>query len=92
MLDELYAMANYINADKFWKSQIQQIYINDEKDMELVPLVGNHKIIFGDTANMDVKFKKLMTFYTQGLSYTGWWNKYSSINLKYKNQIVCTKK
>ena len=92
MLDELYAMATYINADEFWKSQIQQIYVNSDKDMELVPLVGNQKIIFGDTTAMDEKFKKLMIFYTQGLNTTGWWDKYSIINLKFKNQIVCTKK
>ncbi len=92
MLDELFAMASYINADEFWKAQVQQIYINDEKDMEIVPMAGNQKIIFGDTAAMDEKFKKLLTFYQQGLNTTGWWDKYSIINLKFKNQIVCTKK
>ena len=92
MLDEIYAMANYINADKFWRSQIQQIYINNDRDMEIVPIVGDQKIIFGDTTFMDEKFKKLLTFYRQGLNTTGWWDKYSIINLKFKNQIVCTKK
>ncbi len=92
MLDELFAMATYIEADPFWKAQVQQIFINEEKDMELIPMVGNQKIIFGDTIAMDEKFKKLMTFYAQGLNTTGWWNKYSTINLKFKNQIVCTKK
>jgi cell division protein FtsQ len=92
LLDELYAMSNYINADEFWKAQIKQIYINVDREMEIVPLVGNQKIIFGDTTAMDEKFKKLMTFYQQGLNITGWWDKYSSINLKFKNQIVCTKK
>lgn len=92
MLDELYAMATYIHADPFWKSQVQQIYVNSEKDMEIVPLAGDQKIIFGDTTAMDEKFKKLFTFYQQGLNTTGWWDKYSVINLKFKNQIVCTKK
>ncbi|MBA3972491.1 MAG: hypothetical protein H0X46_10205, partial [Bacteroidetes bacterium] len=92
LLDEIYAMANYINADKFWSAQIQQIYINKDRDMELVPLAGDHKIVFGDTTFMDTKFKKLLTFYQQGLNTTGWWDKYSIINLKFKNQIVCTKK
>ena len=92
MLDEVYAMAKYIDADAFWKAQIQQIFINGDNDMELVPMVGDQKIIFGDTTNMDQKFKKLQIFYSQGLNTTGWWNKYSTINLKFKNQIVCTKK
>jgi cell division protein FtsQ len=92
ILDEVFAMANYINADKFWSAQIQQIYINKDRDMELVPMAGDQKIIFGDTIAMDEKFKKLLTFYQQGLNTTGWWDKYSVINLKFKNQIVCTKK
>lgn len=92
MLDELYAMAVFIHADPFWKSQVQQIYVNSEKDMEIVPMVGNQKIIFGDTTAMEEKFKKLLTFYQEGLNTTGWWDKYSTINLKFKNQIVCTKK
>ncbi len=92
MIDELYAMAAYINENEFWKSQIHQIYVNENNDMELVPLVGNQKIIFGDTTNLETKFKKLMVFYQQGLNTTGWWDKYSTINLKFKNQIVCTKK
>ena len=92
VLDELYAMAVYIDTDEFWKSQVQQIYVNSDSDMEIVPMVGNQKIIFGDTSSMDEKFKKLLTFYQQGLNTTGWWDKYSTINLKFKNQIVCTKK
>ena len=92
MLDELYAMGVFIDANPFWKAQVKQIYINDDKEMELVPLAGNQKIIFGDTTAMEEKFNKLLTFYQQGLNTTGWWNKYSTINLKFKNQIVCTKK
>jgi cell division protein FtsQ len=91
-LDDLFAMAQYIHADDFWRSQIHQIYINDNDDMEIVPLAGDQKIIFGDTTAMDEKFKKLLTFYQQGLNTTGWWDKYSTINLKFRNQIVCTKK
>ena len=92
LLGQLFAMANYINGNEFWSSQIQQIYINKEKDMEIVPTVGNQRIVFGDTSAMEEKFDKLLTFYQQGLNTTGWWDKYSTINLKFKNQIVCTKK
>jgi cell division protein FtsQ len=91
-LDELFAMARFINADPFWKAQIHQIYYNQENDMEIVPMIGDQKIIFGDTTAMEEKFNKLLTFYQQGLSTTGWWYRYSTINLKFRNQIVCTKK
>lgn len=92
LLDDLFNLSQYINAEPFWKAQISQIYINNESEIELIPRVGDHKIILGDITDMDEKFKKLMTFYKEGLNTTGWWNNYSVINLKFKNQIVCTKK
>lgn len=92
LVDELFELAGYINADEFWKAQVEQIYVNDEGEFELVPRVGDHRIIFGNIADMDEKFSKLLIFYKQGLNPTGWWNNYSVINLKFKNQVVCTKK
>ena len=88
---ELYDLANYINTDKFWKAQIQQIYINEDGDFELIPLVGSHVIVFGHFNNPDAKFSKLMSFYRNGLNVKGW-NTYEVINLKYEGQIVGTRK
>lgn len=91
LLDDIYKIANYIDKSEFWKAQIEQIDVNKVCDFELVPKVGNHKIVFGGIDNLEGKFEKLMIFYEKGLSKTGW-NEYSVINLKYKNQIVCTKR
>jgi cell division protein FtsQ len=52
--------------------------------------VGNHKIILGDCSDLEQKFKKLFAFYKDGLNKIGW-NTYKTINLKYKNQVVCTR-
>jgi cell division protein FtsQ len=91
ILDDIFAVVNFIEKDEFWKAQIQQIYVNEKNDIELVPMVGNHKIILGDKKDLETKFKKLMILYQKGLSKTGW-NQYSVINLKFKNQVICTKK
>ena len=91
LLDDIYKIANYIDNSKFWKAQIEQIHVNKVYDFELVPKVGNHKIVLGGVDNLEGKFEKLMIFYKKGLSKTGW-NEYSEINLKYKNQVVCTKR
>jgi len=89
-LYKLYLLASYIDKSKFWNSQIAQIYVDENNDIELIPRIGQHIIIFGDIDDRDEKFKKLMLFYKKGLNYIGW-NQYKTINLKYKNQIVCTK-
>ena len=84
-------VAKYIYQNEFWKAQIIQLHINENKEIELIPRVGNHIILLGDQEEMEAKFEKLMLFYQKGVQQTGW-NKYSTINLKYKNQLVCVKR
>ena len=91
IMRELFDLANFINENKFWKAQIQQIYVNQDGDFELIPLVGAHVIVFGTFDNPDAKFSKLESFYRNGLNVKGW-NSYQVINLKYEGQIVATRK
>jgi cell division protein FtsQ len=90
-LKELYDLATFLDKNEFWSAQITQIYRKSNGDFVLIPLVGIHDILLGNTQFLNEKFNKLMTFYQKGLSLTGW-NEYSRINLKFNNQIICTKK
>ena len=92
MLDDIYEIANFINRDSVLTTLIHQIYVNEEKEIELFPAIGNQKIIFGSATDVAEKFNKLKLFYTEGLNKSDSWTKYSNINLKYKNLVVCTKK
>jgi len=83
-------LSKYIYNDRFLKSQIEQIYVN-KSNFELIPIVGTQIIEFGDIQNYKEKFNKLKALYKQGFSKMGW-NKYKIINLKYYNQVICTKK
>ena len=91
MVDDIFAYAEFIRKDPFWLAQIEQLYVNKEFDIELIPRVGNHRIVFGDARDIEKKFNKLKIFYTKGLNKTGW-NEYKVINLKYSDQVVCTKR
>lgn len=89
---KIYHLAKLIKANKFLNSQIQQIYVNPKSgDIELIPYVGKHTIVFGDIKNAEEKLKKLIIFYKKGLRNIDW-NKYKTLNLKYKHQVVCSKK
>jgi len=88
---ELYKFSLFLQGDKFWNDQIVQIFVRSEKDIELVPRVGNHRILLGSLDDYKTKLEHLRLFYEQAIPKTGW-EKYSVINLKYRNQIVCTKK
>jgi len=87
-LDDLFLIAKAIENDSLWQKQIQQIYV--DKEIELIPRVGQQQIILGDGSNLQEKLNKLKIFYTEATPKIGW-NKYSIINLKFKNQVVCTK-
>ena len=89
--EALFQIAQYIYKDPFWNAQIMQVHIEDNEDLTLIPRVGYHQIVFGEAENFEEKFSNLKLFYEKGISYKGW-NNYSRINLKFKNQIVCTKK
>ena len=90
-VSQLYKFALFLQNDTFWNGQIEQIYVRSENEVEIVPRVGDQTIILGSLENFEKKLEKLRLFYEQVIPKMGW-EKYSVINLKYKNQIVCTKK
>jgi cell division protein FtsQ len=92
MLDDILDVSNHIYKDSILSNLIQQIYVNSDREFELFPSIGNHKIVFGNAVDIAEKFNKLKLFYTEGLNKSDAWTKYSMINLKYKNLVVCTKK
>lgn len=92
LLPSIYKIASYINNDAFWKAQITQVYVDSAKEFTLIPRVGCQHIILGDTSDLKQKFDKLFILYKDGFNCNEKWNEYATINLKYKHQIICTKK
>ena len=88
---DLFLTAKYIAEDSLWNDQIVQMFVNEKNDIELVPRVGNQKIILGNADNLKDKFRNLLLFYKKAIPQAGW-DTYSSINLKFKGQIVCEKR
>jgi cell division protein FtsQ len=94
LLPQIYYLSEYVCNDPFLSALITQATVDKNGDFVLTPIVGNQKIIFGRAENrklVEERFKKLLVFYRDALPYAGW-SKYESINLKYKNQVVCKKR
>jgi hypothetical protein len=91
VLKDMYSFVSYINDDTFWSAQIDQIYVDGNNEIDLLPRVGNHTIHLGTFENYKGKLRNLAAFYDQVLPEVGW-NKYSTINLEFKDQIVCKKR
>ncbi|MET4081402.1 cell division protein FtsQ [Pedobacter sp. UYP30] len=88
---DLYKTAMYIQKDSLWNAQMEQVYVDEKGDIELVPRVGNQRIILGDADSLDRKMNNLLLFYKKAMPQVGW-NTYKTINVKYTNQIVCVKR
>lgn len=89
-LSKLHRVAVALKQDTLTNTLIEQIYMNDRKEIELIPKLGEQTIILGDTSSVVEKLQKLKAFYEYGMPNFAW-NNYKIINLQYNQQIVCTK-
>lgn len=80
-------LVNRINAKPFWASQVSQIDMRADGGFEIIPIIGDQRIIIGDTDLLDDKLGNLMAFYQQVQNRLGW-DKYKTIDLRYKDQVV----
>lgn len=87
---QLFKTADFISRDSLWSAQISQIYVNQDHELELVPRVGNHRILLGNADSLENKFYNLLVFYKQALPQVGW-DRYKLINIKFANQVVGVK-
>jgi cell division protein FtsQ len=91
VLRDIFYLVDYLRNNSFWSAQIDQIYVDSNDEIDLVPRVGNHVIHLGPADDFRIKLKNLEGFYRKVMPEVGW-NKYSVINLKYKDQIVCKRR
>ena len=90
---DIICLANTIESDNFLRQQI--IGVNQKENgesiqFELETRLGDHKIEFGEYKNVKEKIKKLKVFYQKTIS-ENTLDAYKTINLKFKNQVVCEK-
>ncbi len=85
------ALSLFIAKDPFWTAQIAQVDITPAKSFELIPMIGDQVIGFGDGSNCEEKFHRLFLFYREVLSRTGF-DKYARIDVAYSGQVIGTKK
>jgi cell division protein FtsQ len=90
LLEGVRQTAIFINNHPFWLSQVAQVDITADRNFEMIPVVGNHLVRLGDGENMPQKFNRLMVFYRQVLSKTGF-DKYRVIDVQYKGQVVASR-
>lgn len=91
LLSDVVKMGEYILADSFWMAQLSQLAITPDDGFEIVPLIGDHIIVFGPAEDIDIKFRKLYTFYQKAWLQNGI-NTYEKLDIQYDKQVVAVKK
>ena len=86
-LNGMHDFLTYVDRSELLRSQISEIVVRPNGDLVMYPEMGDVVIEFGKPDDIEKKFANMETFYHRVLNYSGW-NKYRSISLKYKNQVV----
>jgi len=84
---QVFDLAKKVHEDPFLHALIEQIYVESNGEVIMVPKLGRQKIHFGDLVRVDKKFEKLKAFYKTGMPNTGW-NRFEYLHLEWKDQVV----
>ncbi|MCB0760233.1 MAG: hypothetical protein KDC12_01835 [Flavobacteriales bacterium] len=90
-LDEILKVANYVQENEFLSALADHFWIGKNGDFVMIPRIGDHEIVIGEVTDLNKKMKKLEAFYSKTVNKTNL-NKYQTINLKFRDQVVCTRK
>jgi len=90
-IPKIHMLVTAILKDEFLKKQLISIQKMSNNEFVLNTRVGDQKILLGKVEDLNQKFKNLESFFKKTMTDKTIDN-YTSINLKYNNQVVCTKK
>ncbi len=88
-LREVFEIAKYIQADPDLNPLIEQIDVESDNEIVLIPKIGRHELTLGDAKDLEDKFDNLKIMYKEGLPRVGW-RRYSVLHLNYKGHVPAT--
>ena len=89
-LEDIHMLAKYVYEDDFLSKNIIGIH-KSNLSYELMLRKDDFKIVFGTTNNMEKKFRNFKAFYIKAQK-DGILKNYQKVDLRYNNQVICTKK
>jgi cell division protein FtsQ len=89
----LLEFADFVARVPFWNAQIQQIDVDENRNVEFVVCSDNHLIRFGQLQGYEEKLNNLLTFYKEVNPYYRNANeaRYTVLDLRFRKQIVAVK-
>ncbi len=86
---QIVSLVQAIQADSFWSAQVSQVIVDSDATFELLPVLGDQRILFGDATRINEKLNNLFVFYKKVLNRIGW-DKYETLDVRFKGQVVAS--
>lgn len=84
-------LVRFVQNDPVLKDLVGMIEAKDAHNLILVPRIHGHVINFGDVSRLPEKRDMLLAMYRRVMPYKGW-NEYDTISVKFRGQIVATRR
>lgn len=84
-------LIRHIEKDPFLRDLTSMVVARDARNLIIVPRVFGHVVNMGDTSDIAAKGRALSLFYRKVMPYKGW-QEYDTISVKFRNQIVATRR
>lgn len=87
-IERMTDMVLYMEKHKVWDRNIVQIHVQQNGDLILIPREGKEKFIFGKPSGIEEKFRLMESYYTGIVPAMGK-DRYRSVDVRYRGQIIC---
>ncbi|MDE6337995.1 MAG: hypothetical protein K2J63_00685 [Muribaculaceae bacterium] len=87
----LLSVSRFIQRDPILRHLVGMIEVRDADNIILIPRIHGHVINLGDTTNLQEKRQAIVTMYRKVMPYKGW-DTYDTISVKFRRQIVATRR
>lgn len=91
LLKDVLFFAKTIQKDSFFMAQVAQVNIEPNGTFQMVPTLGDHRVLLGTVDQLEDKLNRLFTFYKKVWLGSGI-NAYQYIDCRFNHQVVALKK
>ncbi len=88
---EMSRLMAYVTDHRFWKEKVQHVLVAGPRDITIIPREEYPVLKIGALEQFEYKMDKLLEFY-RVLAPRGGMEKYSAVDARFGNQLVCMRK
>lgn len=84
--NDVYEIARASHSDNFVQALVEQIHVDDNYEVWIIPKIGKEKLLLGDSNELDDRMNRLKILYREGMKRSGF-NQYAELHFKWRGQV-----